>query len=88
MQAAVHELSQQTPSTQLPSWHSLEAAHTLPVAFLPMQAPPEHTFPVRQSASPVHAVLHAVAEAQTRFPEHEVALPATHEPALHVPCET
>jgi hypothetical protein len=86
MHVPLHALSQQTASTQLPSWHSLEELHELPVLFLPMQVPPEHTVPVRQSASPAQELLHAVAEAHTRLPEQEVAVPGVHVPAPQVPC--
>jgi hypothetical protein len=84
----VHAFSQQKPSTQLPFRHSFEALHALPLAFLPMQAPPEHTFPVRQSVSLAQEVRHAVAEAQTKPPAQDVVVPGTQAPALQLPCGT
>jgi hypothetical protein len=88
MHFPVHVLSQQTLSTQLPFWHSLEPLHAFPMVFLPMQIPPEQAFPVRQSASPAQEVRHAVEEAQTRLPAQVVVVPGTQAPALQVPWGT
>jgi hypothetical protein len=88
MQVPAQALSQQNPSTQLPSRHSLAAEHVAPVAFLPMQEPPEQMLPVKQSPSTVQVVLQAEVDAQTKPPAHEVALAGTHEPPLQVPLGT
>jgi hypothetical protein len=88
MHVPVQALSQQKPSTQLPFRHSFAPLHVLPLAFLPIQAPPEQVLPVRQCASLAHEVRHAVAEAQTKPPAHDVVVPGTQAPAVHEPCGT
>lgn len=85
MQVPVQLFSQQKPSTQAFDVHSLAPKQADPGYFLPAQAPSEQVLPVRQSSSLVQRVLHAVAEAQTRPPEHDVGIAAEHVPFLHAP---
>lgn len=84
-QVPVHALSQQNPSTQLPDWHWLLPLHAVPMPFLPPQTPAMQAFPTRQSASVAQAVLQTVADAQTRLPGQDVAVPGEHAPELHEP---
>jgi len=88
MQVPVHALSQQKPSTQLPFRHSVAEVQASPFAFLPTQVPLEQVFPVRQSPSVVQVVLQAVANAQTRPPEQDVAVEGAQAPELQVPLGT
>src|SRR6185369_11124094 len=50
MQRPVHEVVQQTPSTQKPLEHSLPAPHTVPMG------PGVHTPPPSQTLPPVHSL--------------------------------
>lgn len=57
-QAPVQAPSQQTPSTHLPETHSPSAAHVTPRFFLP-HWPLTQAWPLSQSPSVAHAVVHA-----------------------------
>jgi hypothetical protein len=88
MHFPVHAFSQQNPSTQEPSWHSLGALHAAPWDFLPVQAPPEQKLPVRQCESLAQEVRQAFEDAQTRLLAQDVTVPGTQAPALQAPCGT
>jgi hypothetical protein len=60
VQIPVHLVSQQVPSTQLVEEQSEATVHALPLLSGPPHTPPgPQTFPVAQSASLAHVVLHA-----------------------------
>ncbi len=58
VQMPVHEPAQQTPCWHDPDAHSVAAAQSVPLTFLP-QIVPLQTLPFEQSALVVHAVRHA-----------------------------
>jgi hypothetical protein len=60
MQIPVHGPAQQTPCWHDPEAHSVPAAQSAPMTFLP-QIVPLQTLPFEQSALVVHAVLHVPA---------------------------
>jgi hypothetical protein len=75
-QVPVQALVQQTPSTQVPLRHSLEAAQVRPASFFGRQRPDSQRFPALQSTSAAQVALHAPRPSQVLRP---------HSPAESVP---
>lgn len=76
----VQAVSQQTPSAQLPLWHSLAAPHASPSARFARQAPAAQKFPLKQSVSAPHGLVQALPThrygAQSTPPASSVQVPS------------
>lgn len=83
----LHATLQQKPSTQFPPLHWVTpGVHAWPTGVsVHMPVAVSQALPFTQSVSTVHIVLHdMVAASQFRLP-HDVVVPGTQAPALHVP---
>src|SRR5262245_16311388 len=85
MQAVVHELLQQKPSTQKPLLHSVEIVQFIPFDFL--QTPALQMAPGTQSCGSMHMVRQAVGP-QTYAPQLTVPLFVQAPKPLQVSCLT
>jgi hypothetical protein len=79
VQIPVHGPAQQTPCWHAPDAHSVAAAQSVPLTFLP-QIVPLQTFPFEQSAVVVHDVRHAPVAPQP-YGSQGCCTPRTHMPA-------
>lgn len=61
-QSPVHDVLQQTPSTQEPDWHCAPLMHVAPFTSGDTQAPATQTNAAAQSLLPTHAPRHAPPE--------------------------
>ena len=75
-----HAVSQQTPSTQLPDWHSVPAPQVAPSVPSFTHCPAPQKYPVRQSVEVTQLVRHAPLLVLHAYPPHDVPFA----PTVHV----